>query len=199
MPTHPSQVTASASSVQEPHGHRGFCSPLFVCLTANAEMALTAVWFFPQAFGCMTLHLMQKISTGGQLMQWQCINVVLFVPVAAAAKCLQGTLPLGKQEPLLPVCSFELSLLKALASKFFSWVLLHYNWCKDALHCSACCSACYSAQKLAFIKLTKDQLANARQNFHARCKGCLLPACSVCALGCEAMLGSTLGPPCGSL
>ena len=53
-------------------------------------------------------------------MQWQCTNVVLFVPVAAAAKCLQGTLPLGKQEPLLPVCSFELSLLKGLASKFFS-------------------------------------------------------------------------------
>ena len=48
-------------------------------------------------------------------MQWQCINVVLFVPVAAVAKCLQGMLPLGKQK--LPMCSFERSLLKTLASK----------------------------------------------------------------------------------
>lgn len=60
-------------------------------------------------------------------MQWQCTNVVLFIPVAAAAKCLQGTLPLGKQELPLPVRSFELSLLKTLASKFFPWVLLYYN------------------------------------------------------------------------
>jgi len=49
-------------------------------------------------------------------MQGQCTNVILFISVAAVAKCLQDTLPLGKQEPLLPVCSFEYSLLKTLAS-----------------------------------------------------------------------------------
>lgn len=50
-------------------------------------------------------------------MQWQCMNAVLVVPVVA--KCLQGMLPLGKQDLLLPVYSFERSLLKTLASKVF--------------------------------------------------------------------------------
>lgn len=75
---------------------------------------------------------------------------------------------------------------------FFSQVLLCCNWCKDALYCSTC----YSAQKLAITKLGKGHLANTRKNFPAHSKGCPPSTCSVCALGCEDLLGN---PPKPSL